>query len=47
MFLLKNKGTLKIAIDKNPKMAKIGWYLTIIKLALKIISTLVFKLNQI
>ena len=37
----------KIAIDKNPKMAKIGWYLTIIKLALKIISTLVFKLNQI
>jgi hypothetical protein len=28
-------------------MAKIGWYLTIIKLALKIISTLVFKLNQI
>ena len=40
MFLLRNKGILKIAIDKKPKMAEIGLYFTIIKLALKMIFML-------
>lgn len=37
MFLLKNNGILNIAIDKKPKIAKMGLYLAMIKLALKIV----------